>query len=223
MHSTNCVLNNCTLGVVVLLAFTLGTGCDEETLGPDSRGSIEGTVLNTENDAPIPRVNVTTSPPTQSVLTGTNGRFAIKNVETGNYTLEASKTDFEPRTVAVNVQRGDTSQATILLERSDDAGPSADSLRVTVTNFYNEVVNRDNTGADSVFVHAEYEAENVGSTTITAYEVYFEIETDKSTFSLEDGGDTLKTGQSDVRRIRKYTTDERGTDVRVSGTYVESN
>lgn len=223
MHSTNYVLNNVPLGVVVVLAFALGTGCDEQTLGPESRGSIEGTVLSADSDTPISRVNVTTSPPTQSVLTDTEGTFAIENVETGNYTLEASKTDFESRTVAVSVQRSDTSQATILLERGDDAGPSVDSLRVTVTNFYNEVVNQDGTGADSVFVNTEYRAENVGSATITAYEVYFEIETDESTFSMEEEGDTLKVGQSDIRSVRKYTTDERGTDVRVTDTYMESN
>ena len=79
-------------------------GCDEETLGPQTRGSIQGVVQDADTNAPIAQANVTTSPPTQSVLTNDDGTFSLPDIPTGNYSVEATKTSYDARAVQVSVQ-----------------------------------------------------------------------------------------------------------------------
>jgi hypothetical protein len=205
------------LGVVLVL-----TGCDDETLGPNARGDIDGEVRDAETGEPIAQASISTSPPTQSVLTDDDGSFNLTGVETGNYTIDISKDGYASKAVTVRVNENEVAEATALLERSDDFGTDGDSLRTQVIDFYNDRVNRDSTGADSVFVTAEYQAENVGEVTITDYEIYFRIETAAGTFSREEQGDTLQVGQSDIGDFRTYVQHDEAEAVEITGTYVDS-
>ena len=209
------------LSLACLLLLAGGVmGCDEETVGPETRGTLTGTVESAETDAPIPRANVTTSPPTQSVLTGEDGTFSLDNIPTGNYTVTASKNDFGSRSVTVRVEEGQTSSASILLEPEN--GAEADSLSAQVTNWFNDPINRDSTGADSVFVDVEYRAENVGEGAIARYKVFFEIETaNDGTFRFEAERDSLAEGEADLGGFRKYVRSD-AQSVEVSDTFVES-
>lgn len=206
--------------LIFLVALSL-LGCDDETLGPETRGAIEGLVQDVETDEPIPQANVTTSPPTQSVLTNEDGTFSLEDISTGNYTIEASKAGYESRTVTVGVEEGQTVSATILLEPENASGSGADSLDASVTTWFNDGVNRDNSGPDSIFVDVEYRAVNSGPSLISKYEVYFEIGTSEGVFSYEVAGDSLNSGQRDVGGFRKYVPAE-AEDVRVIDVYSES-
>jgi hypothetical protein len=212
-HRSSCAL--LLLSVLLLVA-----GCDEETLGPETRGTLTGVVQDAETNDPIAQANVTTAPPTQSVLTGEDGSFEIADIPTGNYSIEATKTKYNSRAVEVRVQENQTTSATLLLERSEDATEKSDSLTAEVTNWFNDRVNRDSSGADSVFADVEYSARNAGDTRIQAYEVYFEIDTAEGTFSQEVSGDSLDTGQRDVGGFRKYIPAEAQA-VRVEDVYWE--
>ncbi|PSQ52053.1 MAG: carboxypeptidase regulatory-like domain-containing protein [Bacteroidetes bacterium QH_10_64_37] len=209
----------------VLLFFSLVllvAGCDEETLGPQTRGTLTGVVQDAETNDPIAQANVTTSPPTQSVLTGADGTFEIEDVSTGNYSVEATKSGYESGAVQVSVQEHQTTNVTLLLERGEDFGSENDSLAAQVTNWFNDRVNRDSTGADSIFADVEYSARNVGDVRIQAYEVYFEIDTSEGTFSKEISGDSLDTEQRDVGGFRKYIPAEAQA-VRVEDVYWEAS
>lgn len=221
MHDPKRLWTACSTLLLVALAL-VAVGCDEETVGPQTEGQVEGTVLDAQTNEPVARANVTTSPPTQSVLTDSDGTFSLGNVPTGNYTVQASKSDYESRSVTVNVTEGRTATATILLERADDFGSSNDSLRAQVTNWFNDRVNRDTTGADSIFVDVEYSALNVGDVRIRRYEIYFDITTPDGTFSKEIEGDSLDVGQRDIGGFRKFVTAE-GEDVRVTDVYTVSD
>ncbi|MCS3665733.1 carboxypeptidase-like regulatory domain-containing protein [Salinibacter ruber] len=194
-------------------------GCDDETVGPETRGTLTGTVESAETNAPIPRANVTTGPPTQSVLTGEDGTFSLDNIPTGNYTVTATKNDFGSRSVTVRVEEGQTSNASILLEPEN--GAEADSLSAEVTSWVNDPINRDSTGADSVFVDVEYRAENVGEGTISRYKVFFDIETSEGSSQFEIEGDSLLEGEADLGGYRKYVRSD-AQSVEVSDTFVES-
>ncbi len=194
--------------LVCLLVVLATTGCDEETVGPETRGSIEGLVQEASTNEAIANASVTTSPPTQSVLTDKSGAFSLTDIETGNYTVEVSKSGYDTRNVTVNVQENRTASATILLERGDDFGTQTDSLTAAVTNWYNDRVNRDSTGADSIFADVEYSVRNVGDVPVRRYEVYFEITTSDGTFSFEAEGDSLEATQRDIGGFRKYITND---------------
>jgi len=206
--------------LLLLSVLLLVAGCDEETLGPETRGTLTGVVQDAETNDPIAQANVTTAPPTQSVLTGEDGSFEIADIPTGNYSIEATKTNYNARAVEVRVQENQTTSATILLERSEDFGEQSDSLTAEVTNWFNDRVNRDSSGADSVFADVEYSARNAGDVAIRNYEVYFEIDTAEGTFSQEVSGDSLDAGQRDVGGFRKYIPAE-AQGVRVEDVYWE--
>jgi len=210
------------MGVIgaVLLGITMG--CDDETLGPQTRGTIDGQVLDATSQEPVASANVTTSPPTRSVLTGDNGQFTLENVPTGNYTVDAVKDGFEIGSTTINVEADETTEATLLLERSDDFGGQTDSLAVELIDWYNTSVNRDSTGQDSVFTTVEYEARNAGETTITRYEIAFRIVTGATTFAQEEVGDTLTTGEFDIGRFERYVRQSPATEVRVIDTFIET-
>ena len=196
-------------------------GCDDETVGPETRGTLTGTVESAETNAPIPRANVTTSPPSQSVLTGEDGTFSLDNIPTGNYTVTASKSDFGSRSVTVRVEEGQTSSASILLEPEN--GAEADSLSAKVTKWVNDRIDRDTTDADSVFVDVTYRVQNVGEGPITRYKVLFKIETaDAEPDKLEVEGDSLAEGEPEIGNFRKYVRSETQS-VEVSDTFVESS
>lgn len=190
--------------ILLLVAGLAVAGCDEPTLGPQTQGQIEGVVQDAETNAPISNANVTTAPPTQSVLTGADGTFSFTAIPTGNYSVEVSKSDYQSRSVQVKVQENETTRATILLERGDDFGGSSDSLTAQVTNWFTDRVNRDTTGADSLFADVEYSVRNVGEMGIRDYEVYFKINTSEGAFSYEVKGDSLAVDQRDVGGFRKY-------------------
>lgn len=196
-------------------------GCDEETLGPETTGEIEGHVAETETEASVARANVTTRPPTQSVLTDDEGNFLFTEVPTGNYTVKVTKSNYESQQVSVNVKEGQTATASILLERAEGTGESADSLEVEVVNWTNERVNRDSTGADSVFAEVEYDVRNSGDVSVNYYELYFTIETDADRFSAEVQGDSLDVNQRDVGNFRKYVRQDPAHSVSLEDTYVE--
>ncbi|WP_263792080.1 carboxypeptidase-like regulatory domain-containing protein [Salinibacter sp.] len=204
----------------LLLAAGALAGCDDETVGPETQGTLTGTVESAETNAPIPRANVTTSPPTQSVLTSEDGTFSLDNIPTGNYTVTASKNDFGARSVTVRVEEGQTTNASILLEPEN--GAESDSLSARVTRWLNDPINRDSTGADSLFVDVEYRAENVGEGPVSRYKVFFDIETTEGSSQFEIEGDSLLEGEADLGGFRKYVRSE-AQSVEVSDTFVESS
>lgn len=221
MSETHTSIGHWTTGLVGLFLLAMAGGCEEETLGPETRGTMEGRVRDAETNGPVADARVTTSPPTQSVLTADDGRFAFADVPTGSYTVEAIRSGYETGTATVTVPRGDTVQATVVLERDATFEGTDDSLAVDVLDVYNDPVNRDSTGADSVFVTAEYRARNAGTIRILDYEIYFTIQTSSSTFSQEESGDTLDVGEANARRFRKYIRDEQAESVDVYDVYVE--
>ncbi|MCS3698418.1 carboxypeptidase-like regulatory domain-containing protein [Salinibacter ruber] len=208
------------LVATLLLAAGALAGCDDETVGPETQGTLTGTVESAETNAPIPRANVTTSPPTQSVLTGEDGTFSLDNIPTGNYTVTASKNDFGSRSVTVRVEEAQTTNASILLEPEN--GAEADSLSAEITSWVNDPINRDSTGSDSIFVDVEYRAENVGEGPISRYKVFFDIETTEGSSQFEIEGDSLLEGEADLGDFRKYVRSE-AQSVEVSDTFIESS
>jgi hypothetical protein len=193
----------------------------ERSSGPQTRGVIEGQVFDATSDAPIDRARVATDPPTQSVLTDREGRFML-DITAGDYTLVTSKDQYETDSTAVSVEAGDTTQAFIPLQRTPGFGDKQDSLAVVVTDLFNERVNDDNSGPDSVFANVEYEARNVGEVKITAYEILFRLVTDDATFSQEEVGDTLLVGEFDVGSFRRFVRESPVDEVRVDDVFVET-
>lgn len=183
----------------LLVIALLAGGCKEATVGPDNRGTIAGRVLDYETGEPIARASITTTPPSEAVLSGTDGRFELDQLPVGSYQVSARKSGYTPTTVAVSVQEDRTTSATIYLEEEDEE-TETDSVAVDV-----DVLNFWNTGSsDSTYVEAEYRIQNRGDVAVSEYEIYFQINTDSATYYHDEEGSSLGVGQTDVQRFRTF-------------------
>lgn len=101
-----------------LLVFILLSSCKEDTVVPEFFGSIEGIVLDAEDNTPIVSAAVSTAPATTSLITDADGKFSYTNISTGSYTISVTKTGYEKKSVTVSVKEDEATPVTILLEKS---------------------------------------------------------------------------------------------------------
>lgn len=90
-----------TLVLSVMLLTLVGCGT-KSTL----RGSIVGTIIDSQTGIGIPGATVVTSPSTGSVITDINGAFSINDVNAGVYTVTAHASDFNSNSVTCSVDSG---------------------------------------------------------------------------------------------------------------------
>lgn len=202
-----------------LTTLLLLTGCEDASVGPTLRGSIEGQVLDFEDRTPVPGAGLTTSPATGSFLTDNDGAFLLDDLEAGTYSVTVRRNGFNANTVSVAVRDGGVTPATIFLER-DTSGtetPKLDSLAVQIVNWANRVVS-----SDSTFVDVEYRVQNAGERRIRRYEVYVRIATDGDPFFEEVRGDTLRIGQADVGSFSKFIRSETARQVTVDDVFINT-
>lgn len=113
---------------LVYLLFVLSliflSSCKENSVSPTLFGSISGTVVDAEDQSiMIDGASITTSPPTSSISTDSNGEFLIEDIATGNYTLTVSKVGYRNKTVTISVKEDQVTEATIFLEKEETTDP----------------------------------------------------------------------------------------------------
>ncbi len=211
---------NIKYSIVALLCMTVLWGCSKETITPETFGNINGQVLNSETEEGVRGVNITTSPATNSIITNQDGSFTLNEVNTGNYNITASKSDYESATVSVNVREGKTATAQIFLDPEDGNGEK--NLTAEVTAWNQRTVNQDTTNSDSTFADVEYQVtNNSDDIDIDRYEVYFDIYTSGETYSREEADTALASGERNIGEFSKYVHQTTIDSVVVSGTYVD--
>jgi uncharacterized protein (TIGR02145 family) len=112
------------LSFSIIICFLSLQGCDKNPAAPTT-GTIQGRVLNTAGDTLIVSASVSTNPPTSDVSTDTQGKYVITGVSEGLYMVLASKTGYDPDSVAITIMTGQTTTADMHLERSKVAIPLA--------------------------------------------------------------------------------------------------
>lgn len=201
--------------VVMLSIAVLLAGCKEGDLGPELAGGIDGLVLDYATSQPVRGASVTTSPPTDALLTDAQGRFSLREIEAGNYTISARKQGYQPNTVTVGVRENRTAQATIFLEDGPDEGETESAIDVTINEWWST------TKGDSAYVHVEYVVTNSGTVDLRTYDVNFRIDAGAAEFYHQETGGDLKRGRSNVGGFDKYTRTLAADSVRVASIWFE--
>lgn len=201
--------------LIVMLAIALYS-CDKPTLGPDSTGSIKGTVRDYDTNKTLSNVNITTSPPTSSLVTDSNGNFTINNIASGNYSINASKYGYTGNSVTVNVNYGQNTEAVIFMKPSSGSSSSGSNypLSVDIINWTNRTVT-----ADSIYVDVQYKVSNIGTSDLSKYNIYFKILTTSKNYEYEETGSTLSTNQSNINNFSEYIYNHKADSVYVDGTW----
>ncbi len=101
------------------------TACRENTVEPVLSGAIQGRVLTAANSLPVGGVLITTNPPTESVITETDGSFTFAELAEGTYVISAAREGYEKAHVSVTVRGLKTAQAVIMLSVEEQSGSVA--------------------------------------------------------------------------------------------------
>lgn len=205
--------------LAILSATFFYVSCDKPTLGPELKGSIAGVVKDYESNQPVANVNITTSPPSSSVVTSSDGKYQLSKIGTGNYTVSATKSGYEANSVTVNVQAGQSTQAVIFLKRkSQGSSIGTYPLDIKVINWANRVVI-----SDSIYVDVQYRVENVSESDISSYSIYFRIPADSVLFEHEESGTDLKASQTTIREFSQYLRGNKADSVKVANSWSSNN
>lgn len=107
------------LFLVVGIAF-LCLGCEEEKFDIGKFGSISGIVVDGNGYAALSGVQITTTPPSTSVLTDENGAFQIPKVTEGDLVITARKEDYLTGSVSVAVFENESTNLTFFLSKDEN-------------------------------------------------------------------------------------------------------
>ncbi|HNX75052.1 MAG TPA: carboxypeptidase regulatory-like domain-containing protein [Candidatus Rifleibacterium sp.] len=100
------------LALILSLSLLTAVGCGTKS---SLRGTIVGTVVDSQTGIGVAGATVVTSPTTSSALTDINGHFTIADIESGVYTVTANATDFNSNSLTVSVDSGLSATTNIVL------------------------------------------------------------------------------------------------------------
>ena len=199
-----------TLFAALFLASGLAlVSCDDALVDSETYGSLEGVVRDDSTTAPIAMAAVTTNPATEAIVTDSDGKFSLKEIPTGSYSISVKKSGYERTSVSVAVRENRTTHATILVPQEKEEEDPEASATVNITNWWNE------TSGDSVHVHVGYRIENTGSVNISEYDITFRIENPGGEFFHNEEGSDLQAGRSKTGEFEKYIRNEEAGQVEV--------
>lgn len=100
------------MALILSLSLLTAVGCGTQST---LRGTIIGTVVDSQTGIGIAGATVMSSPVTSSVITDINGKFSMPDIEPGVYTITAHGTDFNSNSLTVSVDSGLSATAHIVL------------------------------------------------------------------------------------------------------------
>ncbi|MCL5028183.1 MAG: carboxypeptidase-like regulatory domain-containing protein [Bacteroidetes bacterium] len=104
----------------LLLILFIIPSCSENTVEPILYGNLSGVVLSPDGKTKISGASVTTSPPSNAIITNGDGEFKIENVPVGNYVVTANKSGYSKGSVSIAINNSETTDAVIFLNINSD-------------------------------------------------------------------------------------------------------
>ena len=115
--------------IIILVTFLIFSSCSEEKIDGASEvyGTISGKVVSADAFVPLENVKVFSSPTSSTVFTDAEGKFTIKNIKIGEYSLQAQMDGYLSKFEAVTVNKNLNSEVVFELTKNTGANqpPSA--------------------------------------------------------------------------------------------------
>jgi TolB protein len=114
---------------LLVACFLMMSGCTEETISIDGKGTITGTVVEDGTFLPLSNVKISTNPNTNTVFTDVDGKFTIE-VDNGTYAVRAEKDGFLVKFESADVETDEETTVVFELQIStaNNRPPPAPSL-----------------------------------------------------------------------------------------------
>lgn len=104
------IISMCLAGLVLW-------SCNKPIIKPELTGSIEGIVFDSATNNPISNVQVTTNPPSSSILTDKTGKFDFPSMNTGDYVLTLSKNGYQDKIISISVSDSKVTQTMAYMDK----------------------------------------------------------------------------------------------------------
>lgn len=114
----------------VFITVVSWVSCEKVTIEEEAFGSIQGTVIDSETNLPINNANITTTPPTNSILSGSDGTYRLDEIPVGNYSIQARKNEFQNNSVSVAVRENQVAVANIVLAPEEEEPDTTSSSKL---------------------------------------------------------------------------------------------
>jgi len=107
--------------IIWLMGLVIGCSMCIQSCGEDNpsaaptTGAIKGVITDAETGTPISGASITTIPPTQSVVSNSDGEYIIPDVNAGAYVVSVNKIGYSSRTVNVAVNAGKVTTSDVQL------------------------------------------------------------------------------------------------------------
>jgi hypothetical protein len=108
------------LYIVCWFVMMVISSCDEQNLDIINYGSISGTVLDGDTYLPLKGVQITTTPPSISLLSDTAGKFSIPKIQTGEVAVNVTKKDYLSNSLSVAIYSGEPTLLNFLIFKDDN-------------------------------------------------------------------------------------------------------
>lgn len=120
----------------IIISTIFVSGCSEDTLGEEIKGSVGGKVISKEGNEPLENVKISTSPASNTVFTDENGEFMLEGVLIGDYSVKAEIENYTTAFEAVNVTAESISTVAFELSKSgaNNKKPVTPALEVPKDN-----------------------------------------------------------------------------------------
>jgi hypothetical protein len=109
--------------ILIFFIIILLSSCKKNDTSVDPNavqfGTISGKVVEAVSGNPVSKVNIKTTPSTNSILTDESGNFKIENVTPGEYKVTAQKNNYDSSSVTIQVSSGIIASADISLNQTD--------------------------------------------------------------------------------------------------------
>lgn len=107
------VTNHVGKGIIAFTLLLLLSACSKSEV--DLQGIVRGHIVNALNDEPIQGVAVTMSPGGKTTITGSDGFFEFTELDPGQYSLQAQKSEFKTNYKQISVMSGQVASGDLSL------------------------------------------------------------------------------------------------------------
>lgn len=104
--------------IVVILALSLFISCSEDKVDIVGVGTLKGRVVEAESFDPIENAKVALSPTNNTVFTDVDGYFILEDIESGDYSVSATKEEYLTSYEAATVSTG--LEVNVIFEMQDE-------------------------------------------------------------------------------------------------------
>lgn len=101
---------------IIIAAFLLFAGCQEDKISPDLFGTLTGEVIYEVGGQPVEGANISSNPATSNMLTNFDGTFEFESIKVGTYSIRAELEGYTTAVQSITIEEDQTASVVLRME-----------------------------------------------------------------------------------------------------------